>query len=192
MKYVLYLGLIAVIFGCFALLDFLLKKLLRRTEAEANGQAVRLPRYSFILGLIMSLLGLIALLFVPMKGQWLLLAGCCLVLVIGLYLLVSFFRFGIFYNDEGFVYRTLTQKARSYRYEDITGQRSFLAKSGLNTSLYAKGDEIQLYSAMQGLDSFLNKAFFSWCRSKGIDPDTVENNPPMLVYFPEPADTPEA
>ncbi len=186
MKYILYLLLIAVIFGCFALVDFLLKKLLRQTEAERRGQAVRLPRYSFILGLIMSLLGLIVLLFAPLGGQPLLIAGCWLILLIGLFLLVNFFRFGIFYDDNGFVYRTLTQKAKSYHYGDITGQRAFLAKSGLNTTLYAKGDEIQLYSAMQGLDSFLNKAFFSWCRAKGIDPDTVENNPPMLVYFPEP------
>ena len=48
------------------------------------------------------------------------------------------------------------------------------------------GDEIQLYSAMQGLSDFLNKAFFRWCEQKGIDPDTVENDPSMLVFFPEP------
>ena len=39
---------------------------------------------------------------------------------------------------------------------------------------------------MQGLDAFLNKAFFRWCAVKGIDPDSIENNPPMLTYFPDP------
>ena len=43
---------------------------------------------------------------------------------------------------------------------------------------------------MQGLDAFLNKAFFRWCSAKGIDPDSVENNPRMLTYFPDP-DGPE-
>lgn len=39
---------------------------------------------------------------------------------------------------------------------------------------------------MQGLDAFLNKAFFRWCAVKGIDPDSIKNNPPMLTYFPDP------
>ena len=104
----------------------------------------------------------------------------------GAYLLGNFCRFGIFYDEDQFVYRTLTKKARTYRYADIQGQRSFLARSGYNTTLYVDGDEIQLYAAMQGLDSFLNKAFFRWCAQTGTDPDTVENNPSMLVFFPEP------
>ena len=41
---------------------------------------------------------------------------------------------------------------------------------------------------MQCLDAFLNKAFFRWCSAKGIDPDSVENNPRMLTYFPDPDD----
>ena len=102
------------------------------------------------------------------------------------YLLVSYTRFGIFYDEEQFVYRSLTKKAKTYRYSDIEGQQSFLAKSGLNTTLYAAGDEIQLYSAMDGLSDFLNKAFFRWCDQTGIDPDTVENNPSMLHFFPDP------
>lgn len=186
MKYILYILLIAVIFGLYALVDFLFKKLFARSKTEQSGQAVRLPRYSPILGLLIALLGLIALLFLPGEGQWALRAGCAVVLVMGLFLLVNFFRFGIFYDDNCFVCRSLTKKAKTYYYKDITGQRSFLARSGVNISLYVDGDEIQLYSAMQGLDSFLNKAFYSWCQAKGIDPDTVENNPHMLTFFPEP------
>ena len=91
---------------------------------------------------------------------------------------------GIFFDEEGFTYRTLTKKARSYRYDQITAQESFLARSGWNSTLYVAGDEVPLSAAMQGVDKFLNKAFFAWCRQKGIDPDTVENNPTMLVFFP--------
>lgn len=194
MNYVLYILLIAAIFGLIALLDFLFHKLFPKSKAEQSGQVVRLPRYSSILGLLMALLGIIALLFLPLEGQRLLQFGCVLVLVIGLFLLVNYFRFGIFYDDECFVYRTMTHKARAYRYEDITGQRSFLARSGLNTSLYVGADEIQLYDAMQGLDSFLNKAFYGWCRAKGMDPDKVPHNPRNLTYFPDPEDAepPEA
>ncbi len=47
-------------------------------------------------------------------------------------------------------------------------------------------EEINLYSAMQNLNAFLSKAFFKWCAAKGIDPDSVENNPRMATYFPDP------
>ena len=56
----------------------------------------------------------------------------------------------------------------------------------MDTLLFVGEESLQLYSAMQGLDSFLNKAFFRWCAVKGIDPDSVENNPAMLTYFPDP------
>ena len=189
MKYVMYILLVAVMFGLVALVDWLLKKLFPKKGAMKSGKAVRMPRYSVIFGILMTLLGVIALLFLPLEQERFLAFGCVVVLIMGVYLLVNFCRFGIFYDEEGFVYRTLTKKARSYRYSDIESQQSFVAKSGLNTTLYVAGDEIRLYSAMQGLSDFLNKAFFRWCAQKGIDPDTVENDPSVLVFFPQPDQT---
>jgi len=189
MQYVLYFLLVAVIFGLVVLVDLLLKKLFPREHAMKSGKAVRMPRYSSILGVIMTALSFVALLFLPLEGETFLMVGCVMVLVMGLYLVISYARFGIFYDDEQFTYRTMTRKARTYRYSDIQGQRAFLAKSGLNTTLYTADDEIQLYSAMQGLSDFLSKAFFRWCDQKGIDPDTVENDPTMLLFFPDPEKT---
>lgn len=186
MKYVLYLLLIAFIFGLIALVDFLFQKFFPKNGTVKTGNAVRMPRYSFILGLIMALLGLMGLLYIPRKTEMFLWFGCWVVMVMGAYLLVNFCRFGIFYDEDQFIYRTLTKKARTYRYADIQGQRSFLARSGYNTTLYVDGDELQLYAVMQGLDGFLNKAFFRWCAQTGTDPDTVENDPSMLLFFPEP------
>ena len=186
MQYVLYLLLIAVIFGLIALADKLLQLIFPKTGTEKHGKSVRMPRYSIIFGVILSVLGVVVLLFLPQSGEQFLRIGAGIILIMGLYLLVNYWRFGIFYDDEQFIYRTLTRKARTYRYSDIKGQRSFVAKSGLNAILYAAGDEIQLYGAMQGLSDFLNKAFFRWCAQTGIDPDTVENNPTMLQFFPEP------
>jgi len=185
MQYLLYFLLIGAIFGLIALGDFLLKKILPKSRYD-TAQAVRLPRYSFILGLIVAMVGFIAILYVPRETEAFLWYGGWIVLVMGIGMLVNFFATGIFYDEEGFTYRVLFKKPRTYRYSDITAQRTFVAKSGWNTSLYAKDEEIQLYAAMQGVSEFLNKAFFAWCRQKGIDPDTVENNPHMLVFFPEP------
>ena len=183
MQYVLYILLIAVLFGLVALCDFLLKKLFRTTSAD---HAVRMPRYSIILGLLMSMLGLVAVLYIPMDTERFLWFGSWVVLVMGVYLLTNFFWTGIFYDDEGFTYRVFPHKGKAYRYKDITGQRTFVAKSGWNSNLYVNGEEVQLYAAMQGLSDFLNKAFFAWCRENGIDPDTVENDPHNLIFFPDP------
>ena len=183
MIYLLYALLVAVVFGIIALCDFLLKKLLPKPRHAEKGNVVRMPRYSFIFGIVLTIAALMALLFVPLS-ETLLWASAWGVLVMGLFLLVSFFRFGIFFDEEGFTYRTLTGKARSYRYEEIRAQESFLAKSGWNSTLYVGDDEIALTAAMQGVDKFLNRAFFAWCRQKDIDPDTVENDPSMLVFFP--------
>lgn len=183
MQYLAYFILVAVGFGLIALCDWLLKKLLFRRRRE--GAAVRLPRYSFLLGLFLTLLGFVAVLYLP-RSERALWFGCWVVLIIGLYVLVNFFWTGIFYDDETFTVRALGRKTRTYRYGDITSQRGFLAKSGWNSLLYAAGEEVQLYAAMQGLSDFLNKAFFAWCRANQIDPDTVENDPHNLIFFPDP------
>lgn len=186
MNYVLYILFVAVIFGLIALIDFLLKKLFPKNGTMKHGKAVRMPRYSLILGLLMAILGFFCLLYIPYGAETFLWYGCLLVVVIGVYLLVNFSRFGIFYDDEQFTYRTLTKKAKTYRYSEIRSQRTFTAKSGLNITLDAAGDEIQLYTAMQGLGDFLSKAFYRWCAEKGLDPETTPHDPSMLVYFPSP------
>ena len=52
-------------------------------------------------------------------------------MVMGAFLLVNFFSFAIWYDETGFSYRTLTKKKQTFRYADITGQRSFLARRRL-------------------------------------------------------------
>ena len=185
-KYILYILLIAVIFGIIALLDKLAKAIFPGLRGDDGKAVVRQPRYAPILGLLFALLGLVCLLWVPMGEETLLWCGGLVALLIGVYVLVSFLRFGIFYDEEGFTFRTLTKAAKTYRYTDITGQRSFVAKSGLNTTLYVGGDEIPLNGSMQGISAFLRKAFYRWCEARGLDPDSVQTDPATLTYFPEP------
>ena len=184
MIYVWYVLLIVLVFGLIALIDFLFGKLFPKPEVMRSGQVVKMPRFSFILGLLISFFAIVGILYLPMEDK-LLWWGSWLVLLMGGYLLVNFWRFGIYYDDEGFLYRTLFKKAKRYSYKDIRSQRSILARSGINTTLYVGEDSIPLYSAMQGLGDFLNKAFFRWCEESGIDPNSVENNPHMLHFFPE-------
>ena len=184
MIYVYYVLLIAIVFGLIALIDLLFRKLFPKPEIMKSGNVVRMPRRSFIMGLLVTFFAIVGILYMPMD-ETLIWWGCWLVLLMGAYLLVNFWRFGIFYDDTGFVYRSLFTKAKRYEYKDIRSQRSILARSGINTTLYVGEDNLQLYSAMQGLGDFLSKAFFRWCDETDTDPDTVENNPAMLHFFPE-------
>lgn len=184
MKYILYILLIAVIFGLIALMDWVFGKLFPKAKIQKTGKAVRMPRYSFILGILIVVLGMIGLLYYTQADLFLKI-GMIVAMAMGLYMTVNFMRFGIFYDDQCFVYRTLTKKAVTFRYSDISGQRSFLAKSGLNTTLLMGETEIPLNGAMQGLSDFMNHAFFAWCRETGRDPDQQEYDPTTLRYFPE-------
>lgn len=173
---------------CF-LVDLLLRKLFPKEKIEKSKQVVHLPRRQAIFGIILTFAAIVVFVrFLQQKMDVPLLLGGIAALLIGAGLLVNYCSFSIYYDDETFLYRDLRHKKTLYHYSQIRGQRSLLTRSGVNTELFVGGESLQLYSAMQGLDAFLNKAFFRWCSAKGIDPDSVENNPRMLTYFPDPDD----
>lgn len=187
MKYVFLILLCAFVFLICFLIDLLIKKLFPKDRLESSKQCVRLPRREAIFGVILVFAAIVVFVrFLPQKMDALLLIGAIVALLLGALLLVSYCSFAIYYDDETFLYRNFRHKKTVYHYSQIRGQRSLQTRSGINTELFVGGESLQLYSAMQGLDAFLNKAFFRWCAVKGIDPDSVENNPPMLTYFPDP------
>ena len=130
---------------------------------------------------------LMALLFwMPEEGDTLLTICCVGAMLMGAFLLVTYFSVSIYYGEDGFLYKTLRGGKKEYRYKDIRGQRSVMTRGGINTILFVGKDEINLYSAMQNLNPFLKHAFFRWCEANGIDPDSIENNPRMFTWFPDP------
>ena len=148
---------------------------------------MRLPRRSAIFGILLLFFPLVVVLFfMPEGGSVIISAGCAVSAVLGIVLLVSYFSFAIWYDDETFLYKSFRHKKTLYHYSQIKGQRSLLTRGGVNSILFVADDEINLYSAMQGLNPFLSKAFYKWCQCRGIEPDSVQNNPAMLTWFPDP------
>ncbi len=187
MKYLLLLLLCAAVFLVCFLIDKLFSLLLPKSEAEKSGNAVRLPRRNAVAGILLIFVPLVVLLFfIPEGGDTLMSVGCAIAIVFGVILLVGYFSFAIYFDDEGFVYKDLRRKKTAYRYSQIRGQRSVLTRSGVNSILFVANDEINVYSTMQNLNAFLNKAFYKWCEAKKIDPADVENNPRMFTWFPDP------
>ena len=178
----------AVFLICF-LIDTLLKLIFPKSKLEKSKQVVRPPRRSAVIGVVLLFLGVAVLVqFVSKKDDTLLLLGSIAAIIFGIVLLCTYFSVSIYYDDEGFLYKAWGHGKKEFRYSQIKGERSLLTRGGVNTILFVGNEEINLYSAMQNLNAFLSKAFFKWCAAKGIDPDTIENNPRMATYFPDPDD----
>lgn len=187
--YILMLIVCALVFLVCFLIDTLLKVTFPKSKLEKSKQAVRPPRRSAVIGVILAFLGLaVVVRIAPKEHDTLLLIGAIGAMVIGAVLLCTYFSVVIYYDDEGFLYKAWGHGKQEFRYSQIKGQRSLLTRGGVNTILFVGDAEINLYGAMQNLNAFLSKAFFKWCQVKGIDPDSVENNPRMATYFPDPDD----
>ena len=187
MKYVLLLLLCAVVFLVCFLIDKLFALIFPKSKTEKSGNVVRLPRRNAVAGVLLVFVPLVVLLFfIPEGGDTLMTVGCVTAIVLGVILLVNYLSFAIYYDDEGFVYKDLRRKKTSYHYSQIRGQRSVMTRSGVNSILFVGKDELNVYSTMQDLNAFLNKAFYKWCEIKQIDPASVENNPAMFTWFPDP------
>ena len=176
----------AVVFLLCFLIDRLVKALRPKSGLGKGVKFVRMPRRSFIFGIILLLFPVAAVLFWLPKDETLLRVGCGVIFAMGILLLYYFFSFSIRYDGQSFEYRDLRHKRTSFTYGQIRGQRSVTTRSGVQTVLFVGDDSLMLSEAMQGVNEFLSTAFFKWCDLKGIDPDSIENNPHMLTYFPDP------
>ena len=191
-KYLFVLIVCAAVFLVCFLIDTLFKLIFPKSRLEKSKQVVRPPRRSAVIGVILTFAGAAMLVkLLPEKSDVLFLIGSIVAVIFGVILLCTYFSIAIYYDDEGFLYKAWGHGKKEFRYSQIKGQRSLLTRGGVNTILFVADEEINLYSAMQNLNAFLSKAFFKWCAAKGIDPDTVENNPRMATYFPDP-DAPPA
>lgn len=187
MKIILLLILCGLVFLVCFLVDRLLQKLFPKSDLEKSKNVVRPARRSAIIGILLLLAAVLAAVFVlPREMDMIVLLGCITAAIFGIILLVGYFSVSIHFDEEQFQYQDRKSGKKVYRYEQIRGQRSLMTRGGIHTTLFVGGDTIPLYSSMQNLAPFLEKAFFKWCRVKQIDPDTVENNPRMFTWFPDP------
>ena len=191
MRLILVVAICAFVFLICFLIDTLFKLIFPKSKLEKSKQAVRPPRRSAVIGVILTFAGAAMLVkLLPEKTDVLFLIGSIVAIIFGVILLCTYFSVVIYYDDEGFLYKAWGHGKKEFRYSQIKGQRSLLTRGGVNTILFVGDEEINLYSAMQNLNAFLSKAFFKWCAVRGIDPDSVENNPRMATYFPDPDSEP--
>ena len=107
--------------------------------------------------------------------------------LIGLGLVTHYLTFGIFYDEESFLVSKFGRKSVAYRYDQIKGQMLYISGSSVLIELHmTDGKAVLLQSGMEGVYPFLDKAFDSWCRQKGIDPESCEfHDPANSLWFPQ-------
>ena len=186
MEWILILPVAAAVFGVCFLVDKGFQKLFRSKQQHASGLAVRARKRNGTAGLLLTMLGIAALLF--SEGRLLFLIGGGIIALAGVWLGIYYLYFGIFYDDESFLCTGLFQKSRTYRYKDICSQQLFLLTGGstMIQLTMADGSAVLVQSNMDGAYAFLDAAFAGWCKQTGRNPEECDfYDPANSCWFPK-------
>ena len=186
MTFFLILLIAAAVFGlCFAV-DKAFAKLFRSKAQHRSGMAVRANKRYGLFGVILSVLGIMAV-CVGISDGPVLLWGGIVVLLMGAALAVYYLSFGVFYDGETFLLSRFGKKGVTYRFSDIKGQKLYMVQGGnVIIELHmADGGTVSLQSTMDGVYPFLDTAFAAWCMQTGRDPQNCDfHDPSQSLWFP--------
>ena len=186
MTFFLILLIAAAVFGlCFAV-DKAFAKLFRSKAQHRSGMAVRANKRYGLFGVILSVLGVMAI-CVGISDGSVLLWGGIIVLLMGICLAVYYLSFGVFYDGETFLLSRFGKKDITYRFDQIQGQKLYLVQGGnVIIELHmTDGNTVSLQSTMDGVYPFLDTAFAAWCLQTGRDPQSCDfHDPSQSLWFP--------
>ena len=183
---VIYILVAAAVFGLCYLLDKGFQKHFRNKSQHRSGLSVRLNKMYSIAGVLLSVLGILAVMSGIADGS-ILLYGGIMILVVGIGLCIYHLSFGIFYDEDAFVYTGFGKKEITYRYSDILTQKLYVITGGsLVVELHmADGKAVSVQTTMNGAYPFLDKAFYAWLRQTGRRQEDCEfYDPQNSCWFP--------
>ena len=186
MEAIIWIAAAALIFGICRLVDIAFQKLFRNKAEHLSGLAVRVNKRYGVFGVILSAIG-IAAMVTGSGGDKVLLYGGLIVLLLGISLAVYYLSFGIFYSEDTFLVSTLGKTSDCYRYSQIVSQKLYLITGGniVVELTMDTGNTVSLQSTMDGVYPFLDAAFSAWCRQKGISQaDCPFHDPSKSWWFP--------
>lgn len=176
----------AIIFGICYLVDKTFTKLFRSKAQHRSGKAVRANKRYGVFGVILTVIGIMAICVGITDGPVLLWGGV-IVLLMGICLAVYYLSFGIFYDGESFLLSRFGKKDETYYYKNIVGQKLYLIQGGtVVVELHmADGSAVSVQSTFDGVYPFLDTAFFGWCLQSGRDPESCDfHDPSQSLWFP--------
>lgn len=176
----------AITFAICYLFDKGYTNAFRNKIQHRSGLAVRISKRYAAAGLILAVVGILAIVTGITDGPVLLWGGV-IVLLMGAGLITYYLTFGVFYDDDSFILTTFGRKSAEYQFSDIVHQRLYVVQGGnIVIELHLKDKRaVSLQSTMEGTYPFLDHAFHAWCRQTGRDPESCEfHDPANSLWFP--------
>lgn len=176
----------ALTFGICFLVDKGYTRLFRSKQQHKSGLQVRLSKRYASIGLVLCILGILAV-FTGVGGETVLLIGGGIVIFIGCALIGHYMSFGVYYDADSFIVTTFGKKNPVYRFRDIRHQKLYMIQGGsIVVELHmADGSAVSIHTSMEGAYPFLDHAFNAWCRQTDQDPeDCTFHDPGNHLWFP--------
>ena len=176
----------ALTFGICFLVDKGYTRLFRSKQQHKSGLQVRLSKRYASIGLVLCILGILAV-FTGVGGETVLLIGGGIVIFIGCALIGHYMSFGVYYDADSFIVTAFGKKNPVYRFGDIRHQKLYMIQGGsIVVELHmADGSAVSIHTSMEGAYPFLDHAFNAWCRQTNQDPeDCTFHDPGNHLWFP--------
>ena len=186
MEFIIIALIVAAIFGICYLVDKTFAKLFRSKAQHRSGMAVRANKRYGVFGVVLTVLGVLAVSVGVTDGPVLIWGGI-FVLLMGIALAVYYLSFGIFYDGESLLLQRFGKKDVTYFYKEIVGQKLYLIQGGnIVVELHmADGSAVSVQSSFDGVYPFLDTAFAGWCLQTGRDPQSCDfHDPSQSLWFP--------
>lgn len=177
----------ALTFGLCYLADKGYTQLFRSKQQHKTGLQVRLSKRYASIGLILCILGILAV-FTGIGGETVLLIGGGIVIFIGCALIGHYLSFGVFYDADTFIVTAFGKKSVIHTYGNIRYQKLYLIQGGsIVVELHmTDGSAVSIHTSMDGAYPFLDHAFSAWCRQTGQDPKNCTfHDPGKHLWFPD-------
>lgn len=175
----------AAVFGVCFLVDKLFAKLFRNRQQHKSGLSVRLNKRYVTIGLVIGILGLLAV-FTAAAGDWLMLVGGILLMLIGIALIIWYMSFGLFYDEDSFLLTTFGRRSKTYSFGDICTQQLYNSYGNIVIELHLSDERsVQLQASMDGVYPFMEKAFCGWLKQTGREKEDCSfYDPQNSCWFP--------
>ena len=176
----------ALTFGLCFWVDKGYARLFRSKEQHKTGLQVRVSKRYASIGLVLCILGILAVL-TGVGGETILLIGGGIVIFIGCGLIGHYLSFGVFYDADTFIVTAFGKKNPVYQFRDIRHQKLYMIQGGsIVVELHmTDGTAVSIHTSMDGAYPFLDHAFHAWCRQTGRNPETCDfHDPGNHLWFP--------
>ena len=186
MGFVSVIFVMAVVFGICYLVDKGFTKLFRGTVQHQSGKSVRLSKRYGSIGAIMFSLGMAAVFMGINDKEWALMGGGCVLVLGGIALVVAYMSFGIYYDEDSFIFSKFGKPNVTCYFKNIHSQQLYLASGNVVVELHmADGTHFQVHTGMIGMYQFMDHAFRAWLQQTGrSQEDCTWYDPDNSCWFP--------